>query len=123
MYRPAVQYDDDYRTFVSEVSKSTQLDRQQIIRAALFIAAHSLEYQMLLVPYLKEHMKLPIPNWTVDDHNMWLNQPIDPKKENDKSGHKKEISEYKSSISNEPKTELPIKYVFKQQGGIKFKVG
>lgn len=41
VYRPTVRYPDVYKNYIENIYKATNLDRYQIIRLALFIAAHS----------------------------------------------------------------------------------
>ncbi|QOY37710.1 hypothetical protein AWH56_009055 [Anaerobacillus isosaccharinicus] len=127
MYKPAVQYDDTYRTFVSEISKATTLDRQQIIRAALFVAGQSKEYQRILKAHLKENETLPTPDWNKTDHDLWLEQPGGTKKEENNNGHNKKVSTIQDNETNEIREvsneELSTKHIFKQQGGIKLKIG
>jgi hypothetical protein len=48
MYRPTVRYADCYQQYVDKVFQSTHLDRNQIIRAALFTAAYSEEFLKLM---------------------------------------------------------------------------
>ena len=50
-YRPSVRYSEAYEKYVKAVDESTHLDRNQIIRLALFIAGHSSEYQSILEKY------------------------------------------------------------------------
>ena len=44
MYRPTVRYDDIYRTYVDRLFKATKLDRNQILRCALFAAAYNHQF-------------------------------------------------------------------------------
>ncbi len=54
VYRPTVRYAPVFRNYVDAVFHATTLDRNQIIRAALFTAAHTKEFQMLLRQYQKK---------------------------------------------------------------------
>jgi len=45
LYRPTVRYDDLFKTYVDQVFKSTTLDRNQIIRLALFSAPFNKLFQ------------------------------------------------------------------------------
>lgn len=74
MYRPTVRYDDVYKEYVDQVFRSTTLDRNQIIRAALFTAAHSTEFHKLLEPYKRKDVPTPSPIWDRNDHALWLEQ-------------------------------------------------
>jgi hypothetical protein len=72
MYRPTVRYDDVFKTFVDDMFRATSLDRNQIIRAALFAAAHSETFQQILQPYMKKDA--PAPVWSLMDDSFWLGQ-------------------------------------------------
>ncbi|SMQ86643.1 hypothetical protein SAMN05444673_6642 [Bacillus sp. OV166] len=47
-YRPTIRYPDVYKDYVEKVFQATTLDRNQIIRFALYVAAHSDEYNVSL---------------------------------------------------------------------------
>jgi hypothetical protein len=51
---------------------ATKLDRNQIIRAALFAAAHSEQFLEILEPYMKK--EAPAPKWSLSDNSYWLAQ-------------------------------------------------
>jgi hypothetical protein len=74
MYRPTVRYDDIFREYVDTLFYATSLDRNQIIRAALFAAAYSKEFQNLLEPYKKKDVPLPSPLWKLEQQCFWLEQ-------------------------------------------------
>ncbi|WP_256242057.1 hypothetical protein [Bacillus sp. V3B] len=74
MYRPTVRYDDIFREYVDTLFHATNLDRNQIIRAALFTAAHSKEFRNLLEPYKKKDVPLPSPLWKLEQQCFWLEQ-------------------------------------------------
>jgi hypothetical protein len=74
MYRPTVRYDDIFREYVDTLFHATNLDRNQIIRAALFAAAHSKEFRNLLEPYKKKDVPLPSPLWKLEQQCFWLEQ-------------------------------------------------
>lgn len=73
-YRPTVRYADIFRDYVDSLFHTTTLDRNQIIRGALFSAALSEEFQELLKPYKKKDTPLPSPLWCPDQHEIWLTQ-------------------------------------------------
>jgi hypothetical protein len=79
VYRPSVRYAEAYEKYVKELDESTHLDRNQIIRLALFMAAHSQEYQSILEKYKKPGVSLPQPCWEQDDDRLWKNQNYIPK--------------------------------------------
>jgi hypothetical protein len=74
VYRPTVRYASIFRDYVNAVFHATTLDRNQIIRAALFTAAHSMEFQELLKQYQKKDVPLPRPKWGLSDHQYWMEQ-------------------------------------------------
>lgn len=71
MYRPTVRYDDVYRVYVDDVFRATTLDRNQIIRLALFLLPHSEKGIEILSEYLKKDASLPSPHWTVNQRWLW----------------------------------------------------
>lgn len=144
MYRPTVRYDDIFREYVDSLFHATNLDRNQIIRAALFAAAHSKKFQNLLKPHQKKDVPLPSPLWKLDQNCYWLEQQPQLKQlaggtidVNDKKGEitkglatlvnsnpMKEralkSSEMVPKLSEEPSFQQPIK--IRDQGGIIFKL-
>jgi hypothetical protein len=74
MYRPTVRYADVYRDYVSDVFHATNLDRNQIIRLALFVAANSPEYNAILRQYQKDDVSLPRPKWHPNQSPLWMEQ-------------------------------------------------
>lgn len=68
MYRPTVRYDDLFREYVDSLFNATDVDHNQIIRAALFAAAHPEKLQILLQPYRKKDFPLPSPLWGIEDY-------------------------------------------------------
>ncbi|MBU8773168.1 hypothetical protein [Cytobacillus oceanisediminis] len=74
MYRPTVRYDDIFRDYVDKLFHTCHLDRNQIIRGALFAAAHSKEFQELLKPFCKKDVSLPFPSWQLEDGQYWMEQ-------------------------------------------------
>lgn len=74
VYRPTVRYADIFLDYVDSVFHATTLDRNQIIRGALFSAALSVEFHKLLESYKKKDVPLPSPLWSLDQHEIWLEQ-------------------------------------------------
>ncbi|MDF2792066.1 MAG: hypothetical protein K0S80_5168 [Neobacillus sp.] len=74
MYRPTVRYDDVYKTYVDDLFHSTHLDRNQIIRAALFAAAHSKEFLDVIQSHKKGGVPTPSPPWMLHQHGYWMEQ-------------------------------------------------
>jgi hypothetical protein len=73
MYRPTVRYDDSFKKFVDDMFHATTLDRNQILRAALFSAAYSKEFQQILKPYMKGS-DFPVVPWSLQQDSFWLDQ-------------------------------------------------
>lgn len=80
-YRPTVRYDEAYRHYIDELFHATLLDRNQLIRAALFTAAHSREFSELLSLYKKSDVPLPYPKWKPNQHGYWLEREYKPEEE------------------------------------------
>ncbi len=76
MYRPTVRYSDIYKTYVDEIFHATRLDRNQIIRCALFTAAHNPLFLTLINTFKKSDVPLPSALWTDNHHVLWLEQDI-----------------------------------------------
>lgn len=79
VYRPTVRYHDVFRKYVDDLNKVTSLDRNQIIRAALFTAAFSPQFHQLLKPYFYDQeegvdVPLPQPKWSLREAKYWLEQ-------------------------------------------------
>lgn len=76
MYRPTVRYADIYKSYVDDLFHAATLDRNQIIRLALFAAAHSQEFQSILSNYKNGDVPLPSPPWPLSDHGLWLGKRV-----------------------------------------------
>ena len=74
MYRPTVRYSEIYRDYVDQVFHATTLDRNQIIRLALFVAANSPEYNAILSEYKKADVSLPHAGWEPHQSPLWQSQ-------------------------------------------------
>jgi hypothetical protein len=74
VYRPTVRYDDVFKAYVDALFHATHLDRNQIIRAALFTAVHSKEFHNLLKLYQKGDVPLPSPLWSLEQKSLWQQQ-------------------------------------------------
>jgi hypothetical protein len=105
VYRPTVRYPEVYREFVEDIFKATSLDRNQIIRLAIFVAAHSKEFHSILEKHKFGDVPLPHPDWGADKDECWMNQNYIKKKE---------------QIKNPSQDDERIKMI--DQGGIKFVV-
>ena len=74
VYRPTVRYAPEFREYVDAVFRATTLDRNQIIRAALFTAAYSKEFQDILLKFKRKDVPLPQPPWKLTDQYYWMEQ-------------------------------------------------
>ncbi|PWA05484.1 hypothetical protein DCC39_18025 [Pueribacillus theae] len=90
MYRPTVRYDDVYKKYVNDVFHATNLDRNQIIRLALFLLPHTKEGQEFLSQHLKKDFSLPSARWMVNDGWLWMERQGKSRLEGGTSG--KEVS-------------------------------
>jgi hypothetical protein len=115
-YRPTVRYSDIYKDYVEDVYKATHLDRNQIIRLALFIAAHSPEYNAILKKYKIGDVSLPHPGWEKDEERAWKDQNYIKKQ--------KAPDHLRNAIKDKTMVQAPsplIKIIDK--GGIQIKIG
>lgn len=80
MYRPTVRYSDIYRTYVNNWFHATVLNRNQIIRCALFTAAHNPLFLQIMNQYKKSDVTPPSPLWSLSDDQVWLEQDIELEK-------------------------------------------
>jgi hypothetical protein len=83
MYRPTVRYSDIYKQYVDNLFRATNLDRNQIIRAALFTAAYSQEFLNLMKINKKKDVPLPTPPWQLEQSELWLEQNPTTREERD----------------------------------------
>ncbi|MFL0365396.1 hypothetical protein ACH0BF_20525 [Pseudobacillus sp. 179-B 2D1 NHS] len=79
VYRPTVRYHSTFKKYVDDLFYATHLDRNQIIRAALFAAAHSKEFHSILRSSKKKDVPLPHPKWSLDQAGLWREQNPDIK--------------------------------------------
>jgi hypothetical protein len=77
LYRPTIRYSDTYKEYVDSLFQATTLDRNQIIRAALFVAAHSKDFLSLIQEHKKGDAPTPSPTWSLSDNALWME--MDPK--------------------------------------------
>lgn len=133
VYRPTVRYDDLFKVYVDQIFKATSLDRNQIIRLALFSAPFSPLFQH----QIKKHMTSPLPSacWEVTDHGLWMEQTYNTIEEGkDVNGDNQEIFSF--GVPQEPgetnalpgasarrEREIYEQKVIRQSGGITIKIG
>ncbi|WP_394557408.1 hypothetical protein [Priestia aryabhattai] len=98
-YRPTVRYHSIYRTYVNHLFQATELDRNQIMRCALFTAAHNPIFLALMKKYKMSDVPLPSSPWKPSSHQLWMEQePIIE----EKGGWECDNSERKGASSNAP---------------------
>lgn len=90
-YRPTVRYDDRYQEYVEQLFRATTLDRNQIMRLALFMLGHTKEGEQLLRAHLKNNTSLPSPPWAITAHGLWLEKTTKTPLEAGTSGGEAEI--------------------------------
>lgn len=73
-YRPTVRYHSIYRTYVDSLFQATELDRNQIMRCALFTAAHNPVFLALMNQYKMSDVPLPSSPWQSSSHPLWMEQ-------------------------------------------------
>ncbi|MGM7683569.1 hypothetical protein ACSVDA_15630 [Cytobacillus sp. Hm23] len=76
MYRPTVRYDDTFRNYVDALFQATDLDRNQIIRLALFTSAFSNTFNNTIKQHMKADVPLPSPMWEQDFIQLWLEREL-----------------------------------------------
>jgi len=74
VYRPTIRYADTFKEYVDELFYATNLDRNQIIRAALFSAAFSPTFEEILKQHKKKDVTLATASWSADQHWLWMEQ-------------------------------------------------
>ena len=99
MYRPTVRYNDIFRDYIEEVSDKTSLDKNQILRLALFAAAHSEFFNNTIQNYKVDDRDLSPVSWSLEDQNYWLKQQLPERRGIAISQKSKEKPQNKSSSS------------------------
>lgn len=72
MYRPTVRYSEAYKNHINDLFRATTLDRNQILRLALHVAAHSNQFKQILSKYKKGDVPIPHPDWGLDFNGLWM---------------------------------------------------
>ncbi|MED3867237.1 hypothetical protein [Priestia megaterium] len=98
-YRPTVRYHSIYRTYVDSLFHATELDRNQIIRCALFTAANNPVFLALMNQYKMSDVPLPSSPWQPSSHPLWMEQ--EPNIE-EKGGGEYDDLERKGTGTNTP---------------------
>jgi hypothetical protein len=77
-YRPTVRYDKVFQEYVDSLYQTTNLDRNQILRLALFVLGHTSEGLTILEEFQKEKdVPTPLPSWELfDDWELWLGRVV-----------------------------------------------
>lgn len=76
IYRPTVRYASVYRDYVNDLFHSTTLDRNQIIRLALFCAPLSALFRSKIEAHLKTGETFQTAPWVPKDADLWKGVPF-----------------------------------------------
>lgn len=73
-YRPTVRYDMRFKEYVESIFHSTNLDRNQIMRLALYVLGHTSEGMRILEEFQKDvQTSPPLPSWELlEDWELWM---------------------------------------------------
>jgi predicted NAD/FAD-dependent oxidoreductase len=145
VYRPTVRYADEFKKYVDDLFHATNLDRNQIIRAALFYAAFSSSFQSIMNQYKKNDKPLPSAQWLEDHHWLWME--VNPSKQEkgkdvnvNRRGEGEHTKDSQSAVKESTQDQVNTKrdeqslerregkfpterIVFRNQGGISIKIG
>lgn len=116
MYRPTVRYAEVFREYVDDLFHATHLDRNQILRASLFVAPYSKEFHSLLGTYQKQDVPLPSPSWQLHESGFWL-------KQNERGGEGREDANGKKGPIPAEKREVIGERIRSVNGGITYRLG
>jgi hypothetical protein len=81
VYRPTVRYSDVYKEHINSLFHSTTLDRNQILRLALHVAAHSDQFNQILSRYKRGDVPLSSPVWKLDSPGLWMDNTLEETEE------------------------------------------
>ncbi|HHY72310.1 MAG TPA: hypothetical protein GX497_03615 [Bacillus bacterium] len=75
MWRPALRCDSTYKNYIDSLHENTILDKNQIMRLMMFVAAHSEDFIQIITEYKRDGVtKLPLVPWQSWEDALWLNQ-------------------------------------------------
>jgi len=119
MYRPTVRYSDTYRDYINNLFHVSILDRNQILRLALHVAAHSPDFQQTVSKYKKSDAPLPAPNWKVGTIELWMEntEPIEVVQVNTPVKSKLEDNEFEKLSEKKQMVEASSRIQLKSNGG------
>ena len=80
MWRPTVRYDERYRDYIDTLFKTSRLDRNQIMRLALFSAPYSPLFQAQIKQFRASEDEASH-EWEIWEHELWKQQSVEKKKE------------------------------------------
>ncbi|AST93271.1 hypothetical protein BC6307_19410 [Sutcliffiella cohnii] len=113
-----MRYDEAFQSYVEELFKATTLDRNQIMRLALYSAPYSKLFLAQLNAHKRVDVALPFPTWNVFDHHYWRGKPVaDDGRGGDVNAAEKVIDISKSGQSRKVHDGQPIR--IKNAGEIK----
>lgn len=80
IWRPALRMDSAFKDYIDSLNEVTSLDRNQIMRAMIFVAAHSEDFKFVISEHKKDGVtELPLPSWQPWEDEYWLNQTFQKK--------------------------------------------
>jgi hypothetical protein len=97
VYRPTVRYDDSFKEYVDGLFVATTLDRNQIMRLALFLLGHTREGKDVLTSFATS--PLPQPNWELNSTVLWYGKPLNLTILNKEEGVTSDVIDNQESVS------------------------
>jgi hypothetical protein len=70
-----------YKEHINSLFHSTTLDRNQILRLALHVAAHSDQFNQILSRYKRGDVPLSSPVWKLDSPGLWMDNTLEETEE------------------------------------------
>jgi hypothetical protein len=137
LYRPTLRCSDVFKDYLQSLADVTGLDKNQLIRLALFSAP----FNKLFIAQIEQKtgdVTLPSPTWEVFNHRLWIEQ--DPKTEgkgetpHDDNGRKTSVTKVNGTgergtgeneqPGRQPQIERREREVYKREsGGISIRIG
>ncbi|WP_458414516.1 hypothetical protein ACNQFZ_06525 [Schinkia sp. CFF1] len=81
IWRPTLRCDSAYRDYINSLHDSTVLDKNQIIRLMMFVAAHTNDFKVIISEYKRSDVtEIPAAPWNSWEDALWLNQSYKQKR-------------------------------------------
>lgn len=81
MYRPPLRMDDAFQVWVNQMFHATGLDRNQIMRLAIFTAPFGALFKSKIDIHTRKNGLTPPPPWSPKHNDLWLRQTIGESRE------------------------------------------